>query len=430
MRNFIGILLACFLLFQAVGCASAKKPLTSSGVSHTNAKKESPVKAEPSTRALPAAKKNVLRRRQDTLILNDSVDRLYPLVLKPVYKIALLLPLYLYKTDLSKAEKNAASISQDFYRGFLMGTDTLKHCGINLNIYVLEVDRSKAGRERLKDTLKSLDIDLVIGPLMESEVKKFAPFCSANKINLATPVATLDSCFDKTYYLESNPGPGTYGRNIANLVKKDFADRRSFLVNERTSNDNPIAKEIVAGNIGDSFHVVDYKGKGAITTGALKNLSDKNLVIIPSKNEIFVSSVLAQLQLDTMDREITIVGMYPWLYFKSLEGSVWERFNLHLACPFYVDYSKPEIKTFVGNFRLRYNDEPNEYSFRGFDEIVYYGKMLQKFGKFFQRGFGPARDEGLHTSYHFENYGNCAGYRNTGLHILKFEDYRFIKVDQ
>ena len=405
-----------------LSCASAKKPAYSidPNIKKDNKENSKPVPAT----ALPKAEKK--SSRQD-----DSLDRVYPLIKKDKYNIVLLMPFYLNKEDLSKSEKNTSSISQDYYKGILSGIDSLKKCGANFNLYVMDNNRNWAGMNRLKDTLKSLDIDLVIGPLYEKELKNIVPFCNANKINIVSPFITLDTCFDKTYYMESNPGPESYGKAAGKLVKKSFKNSRVFLVNDKTTAANPAAVSFVDEKIGDSLHVIDYRGKGSVAYNGLKGFVDTNVIFIPSKAQNFLMGISGKIQLlDSLGYESTIIGMYTWLDLKSLEGDLWERHHLHLLVPFFADYSKPEVKSFVIKFREKFNEEPNEYEFRGFDDIMYYGTMISKYGKYFQREFPNAKMNTLNSNFSFERINNCSGYRNTNLHIIKFEDYEFKKVKQ
>ena len=415
-----GVLVSMMIAFTLMlSCASAKKPLSTTApkqeIKKDEVKKSTPFPSTPASR---------LSRKE-----SDSLDRIYPVVNKPMYNIAVLLPFYIDRDEINNAEKNTASISRDYYKGILLGLDSLKKAGAKLNVYAIDNARDAAGLNRLKDTLKSLNIDLVIGPLLESELKKIVPFCNANKINIVSPVTTLDTCFDKTYYLESNPGQSTYGKAAAELIKKDFKDQRIILVNERTTATNPISKAFVAEGMGDSLHVIDYRGKGAVSFTGLKGFTEKTVLFLPSQNEIFLSTVMSKVQLlDTMDYDISVVALYPWLNFKSLEGSIWDKYNFHLLVPFNIDYTNREVKSFVEKFRSKYNEEPNEYGFRGFDDIVFYSSMLFKYGTYFQRSFTNENVQELHASYHFERTDNCSGYKNTGLHIIKFEDYEFKKV--
>ncbi len=362
---------------------------------------------------------------------SDSLEKNYPTTLKNIYNIAILLPFYIDKEDLNKSERNTSSISRDYYKGVLLGIDSIKKTGGNFNVYILDNARDAAGLARLKDTLKNLKIDLVLGPLLESELKKIVPYCNANKINIVSPVATLDTCMDKTYYLESNPGPDSYGAQAAALVQKYFKNQRIIMVNERTLAHNLIGKVFVDKIPKDSLHIIDFKGVGPNTFTGFKGFTEKTVLFLPSKNEIFLSSLMSKLQLlDTMDYEISVIGLYPWLYFKSLEGNVWDHYNLHLLVPFNIDYNNPKVKSFVYKFRNKFNEEPNEYDFRGFDDFIVYAKLLMNHGVYFQKAFANESIESLHGIYHFEQINNCSGYRNTGVHIIKFDDFEFKKIGE
>lgn len=422
---------ALLLIFVLTSCELFRKPRREEPKPKTEQPKEKEpvVEKKPEKKEEPKVKPEKPLRREA-----DSLDRIYPVTMKERYNIALMLPFYLHVKEPSRTQKNHSSVAQDFYKGFLIGADTLKNCGVNLNIHVLDREGDIWKMQRLQDSLRMLDIDLVMGPLLENPVKGMAIFTGDNKINMVSPTAVVDSCFNKTYLLESNPGPEAYGTTAAELIKNRFQGYKVFLMNENVTEANPIAKAFVAGNPNDSLKVVDFFGKGASHYEPDSFFAEKNVFFIPSRSEVFTSALLSKLRI--VQKDITVIGIYPWLYFKSFDGDLWERFNMHILTPFNVDYKNADVKSFVESYRNRYKEEPSEWSFRGYDEIVVYGRLMKQYGKYFQRqliGSNRTIDEIqlLHSPYRFEKLPECnTGFRNRFVHVLEFKEYQLRKESE
>ncbi len=357
---------------------------------------------------------------------SDSLLRLYPVTIKSTYTIDIITPVILEGEE-SKSEKASSNAATDFLRGAMMALEKLKTCGGSFTINLVENNSNKAYPEIL-DVVKSHHPDLVIALVKDKEIVQYSEILGREKINFVSPVTITDSCISNPYYLQSNPGLKSYGESAAELINTGFPDYRITLINDKTTRADPLALAFLSKIHKDSLRIVDCKGKGALTQNTLKSFSpSKNVVFIPSRNEIFTSAILSQLQLDS-SRETVIVGLYTWIGYSSMDAGVWNRFKVHLITPYHIDYGSTKIKTFVNTYRDEYIQEPNEWSFRGFDELLYYGTMLKKFGTYFQLHISEGDNTMLHNRYVFEQKKGCDGLKNSSLQILKFEDYRLQRV--
>ncbi|MCX6352897.1 MAG: ABC transporter substrate-binding protein [Bacteroidetes bacterium] len=357
----------------------------------------------------------------------DSLDILFPVTIKEKYKIALLMPFNLKGDETGAHDKSFPSIGQSFYKGFLMATDSLKKCGMNLEIYVFDVYKNKwYDNKKIRDSLKALDVDLVFGSLTDIEIKPMLKFSEQNKINVVSPAASIDSCFKSNYYFESNPSQSTYGKVAADVVRNGFKDHKIMLLNEYKTASNPMSKAFVEEKLSDSLQVINWNGLPGYSITPRYHFWEDNVIFISSKNEVFVSAILSQLKISAKD--MTIIGLYPWLYFKSQEGEVWQKYNLHLLTPYFVNNKDEDVKNFTTTHREKYNDEPDEWSFRGYDEMLFYGRMMGKYGKYFQRYLSTDNNRTtFHTVYQFEK-NDCSPWRNKTVHVLYFENYEFYKM--
>ena len=111
---------------------------------------------------------------------------------------------------------------------------------------------------------------------------------------------------------------------------------------------------------------------------AVLSPESENLVLGPSNSEAFVSDVVRNLNLlhtnpvDENRRKITLFGLPRWRNFETIEVDYFHRMNLHLSLPYYVDYSREEVKAFLMKYRALYNIEPTPFAFQGYDITRYF----------------------------------------------------------
>jgi hypothetical protein len=155
--------------------------------------------------------------------------------------------------------------------------------------------------------------------------------------------------------------------------------------------------------------------------------ADSNLIIIPSKSEGFVNGILSQIRLDSQN--ITVIAPMQWQFFKSFEGDLWEKFHVHVLSPYFIDYDNPALNNFIRSYRTRYHEEPTVWSFIGYDELVYYGNLLQAYGKYFQVKLVKIETPTMHTMYRLRHSRYGCGWQNEYVNVLKFENYKLNRVE-
>jgi LysM repeat protein len=116
---------------------------------------------------------------------------------KPVYNVALMLPLFLDEVDTLNAENPSPEIYENskslqflpFYEGFRMALDSLEKSGLKIRLYVYDVDKDTVKTRRLlqKPELKSMD--LIFGLLYHRNFQIVAAFAEKNRINIVNPIS-------------------------------------------------------------------------------------------------------------------------------------------------------------------------------------------------------------------------------------------------
>ena len=165
---------------------------------------------------------------------------------------------------------------------------------------------------------------------------------------------------------------------------------------------------------------------------------DTAVFILPSwSNETFIYSFLSRLKLARQpDNYVEVYGMPQWISYERIDYDLLEDLNVHVSSDFFVDPYLQEIGFFRSRFFDRYGTPPRDEAFLGYDVMLYFGRMINKYGTKFQYAFEQDPQQMLHTRFEFERVvqpGRKTGrenapierFENKFVNILKFEDYQF-----
>jgi len=355
----------------------------------------------------------------------DSLYQPFPKTIKSKYVISVFLPLFFDSLHREQNQKTALSVSRDFYKGMMLAADTLKRCGVNLDIHFFDSEKFWT-YQSLKDTILKNHTDLIIGPLLESHIKFMDSLSKTEHINYVSSLQSEEKCNHNEFYLQSGPSSSEEGLAGAMMVKKNLQGRKIFVINDRKTEFSPITEAFTSQFKPEEITVINCRNKGVAALPNPFPYSDSNVVFIPSKSESFVNQIVSKFQVDSQN--ISFVAPMQWQFFKSFEGEIWEKYKVHVLSPYFIDYGNPVLDGFIHNYRVKYQEEPSIWAFIGFDELVFYGNMLHSYGKYFQPNLGDLSTPMLHTTYSLRHSSNGCGWQNEFVNVLDFHNYQLNQV--
>ena len=244
------------------------------------------------------------------------------------------------------------------------------------------------------------NFDLIIGPVEEHNLKIISEFGRDQQIPVVSPFTEMSYLLKNNPYLfQITPSLNIELRNwvkyIADywddtmiLIHNDASfekEKINFLKQElyeqlaiRTYFDDVNIKEVII-NDSVSFDMEQFLAK-----------EDRNIIIIPSTNEAYVSKILTSLFFLLEDYDIKVFGMSNWHKFQSIELEYLHQMEVHYYTSFFVDYKKESVMDFIRKFRNIYGTEPFHVSPRGynlsiygFDLLYYFVTGVYRYGKSF-----------------------------------------------
>ncbi len=356
------------------------------------------------------------------------------------YSIALLLPFSLDQLSLDQlreqnpSKRNRPLVSLGIYEGVLMAIDSLRTRGAGLDLYVYDTHNSADEIRRITAKPEFSQIDLIIGPLFELEIQEAASYARQQGIPIVSPLRKPTGHQRYPSFYAINPGEEELMRLLG--ASMEVSERRSniILVHQNQGEESALCEAFKKG-FSDSFRLAQVRE--LVTTYRLTGLDAQlsgvqpNVLIIPSRDEVFVNALSRRLAGLKSQYDIRVYGLEEWRKFESITPDYFNRIKLHYLTHYWSGI-RPEFRQrFEDVYRERYHALASEYVYCGYDLMLYFGRMLQVYGlNWPESAKMPGRFPGMNDAFRFRPVsGEAAGtdhQSNELLHVVRYQNDEFV----
>lgn len=314
----------------------------------------------------------------------------------------------------------------DFYRGFLMAVDTLKHKGISCEVYTYD-ETSDINSVLAKPMLKHCN--LIVGPFRPADAVSVARFAQENKIYMVAPMSlkSYDLSGNKYVYQVSSPQNFV----MQNVYKKFFDKYSNANVVFINSNDTKSNDEFVGGlkktldGLSYLYHVVEVSDAQGLKDAL--NPEKVNVLVPNSSSEQALKTLLQKLRNQgsaLKDIRIRLFGYPDWQTFISKYGSQAEKYGPTFYTTFFSNPANINVKRFNNNYE-KWFEHPQHNSFPkyaelGFDIAQYFVSGLKQYGSKFSSKT-PVAYEGMQMPLRFVQQGENGGSYNNSVMFVTYK---------
>ena len=375
----------------------------------------------------------------------DSIkcDINQPIDVSRIVNIAVLLPFSLdAKTKYNEKEeqKKVNYLPKpkpfvEFYQGILASLDSLNKLGININLYTYDTKNDTAEVKRIAKELQQKNLNLIIGPAFNSNIKIITKIAEQKQIPLISPFSVIsDKSYTNKYLIQVNTDVELQLENFINNIP-DTANYKYIVIYDDTTKEKPIInkyKKLLYDNNFDSLgsnilfsEVIFENHKKSLDK--FFSVGKNNLIIIPSKNTAFVYDVITRLNLLYEDyKNIYLFGFPYWKNYKDLDYQYLHRLNYQTLSLQHIDYDSSYVKIFIRDFNNVFKAEPSKYSFLGFDIFKYFAVSYAKFGDNTINCLPKYHYKGYSVGFNFVEKDNML--KNKSLFIFQFTPDYNVKI--
>ena len=364
---------------------------------------------------------------------------------------ALVLP---FQLDVAGGQQ---ALMVEYYEGFLLAVDSLKHEGVNINLHVFDTGERTASLDALlaKPELKQMDI--IFGPGHAEHVKPVSDFCQENGIRLVIPFTSKESeVFTNPHIYQINTPQSYLYAQVYKLFADQFAAYNIVFIEindgkDKTDYIKGLKLELDTRGIGHKTIpmpeiVEETKGTGEdkeeiITVPGLTNALDStkhNIIIPTSGTNTALTQLLPLIQLvvrtDEVPYQVHLFGYPEWQKYYNDHLQAFYELDTYFYSSFYTNNLLPSSKAFHNKFRSLFNKEMHltypKYGMLGFDTGYYFLRGLSRYGSKLEENLPKYDIVPVQTGFHFERVNNWGGFINKKVFFVHMtSDHELIKMD-
>ena len=388
-----------------------------------------------------AEKKKVLTATPVSLV--DSFRPVKPK--KNKYNVGLLLPFKLAETEFidvnnlvqSKSNfPNVQSLAVDFLMGFNKAVDSLKSVDFSVQTFLCDVDDKDSSKlESVCNNNEFKTLDLIIGPAYPSGFKDVSEYAKKYNIPVISPFTQQSKIlFKNSMASKVNPSQYTLMESLADYLIDSLKSTASiFIVNNGMVKDlqyikafkqsyNEHLKELNLP-LKDSVREV----RGLAGAKAAHIAGKKNVYILFSNNQVFLTDFITQLAVFADKKDITLAG---WQNVTTQDNIDQDYLN-RLSYTFPSQNNLNNVKAYsnlIRYYQTEMSSDPSDYFFQGFDLGQYYLKNLKTMGPDFVNQLDKLQSEGNYLRFKFYRPDESTGFENKGVYIFKYSNFQLYRT--
>ena len=357
-----------------------------------------------------------------------------------------------------KAKNSRAMKFLQFYEGFMMAVDSLtQQGGMHLDLTVVDVHENVTSAQAAVSQLQNEQIDLIVGPFFSKSFAVVEEFALSRIITIVNPMSERESVIvGAPNVIKLKPSVKTMVGQLSDLIRTQYPKAKVTLISDGNAEDaevvrsleqmldSVVAREVFMSNQ-EMLELIDKEsarrnmGKRKLSTLEVEgqifstkalqenpegtawfenrfqslspeeidafrnNLSSArdNILVAFGKDIVFATKILNTINKSTQKFPIALIGLPRWEEFDNLLVPNLLNMNAIYFDEHFVDYNDSVVLKFVDDFRLKYESEPSNFAFEGFDVGWYFLNSLMSYGSHALGCLPYEHMPLLHTRYYF-----------------------------
>lgn len=353
--------------------------------------------------------------------------------LKDTYQVAVLLP-FLFDGLNNPRGTVRNQFVMSLYHGMQEAVAVLNKNGKKIELLAYDTRRDSTVTAGLLSLPEMKSMDLIVGPLFPVPSKLTSDFCYENHINMIHPLSSSSNV------IGSNPFSFLFQSSIearalaaAQVAIDSIKNKNTMIFYEDNTRDSLSAYTYAQRIMEEGFEVLKIQAVRDTTVRATFDMltrkfervyseekadsirtADPERVIkerrstkekgetefyeeffrikpdsighiyVASSNTLFASNYISAIEIRA--DSTVIIGRGEWRDSESLTLSEMEKLGVYFVDPLYEQKGKYSYQKFRDNYIYKYRMVPNENAKVGYDMMLMLGKMMIKYGSYFQNG--------------------------------------------
>lgn len=309
----------------------------------------------------------------------------------------------------------------EFAEGILNSAEVLRSKGFKVHIYLMDSENDSV--RVLRKLRKYSDYNLIITNETGSVLRQVSQFSlTKNYKLLSCGINTVEVIRTNKNALALLPSSGTQCEMAGRFSSDYFPNAQPITVKTSSPKENERSDLFGKGWLNEHSGLIkkaDFvKGGNAAVTDSISKVKN-NIIFVSTSNEDMVSSLLNSLKLKVADYKLTVVGLPTWQYFQSIDPVLMENCNVHLFNAGFIDYNSEIVNSFRRYFRDKFNTEPSDPAYLGYDALKVAGELFLLNGKSLVNENKTEAIKGIYSDYIFLREDSTQAFENRVIHVYQ-----------
>jgi LysM repeat protein len=334
----------------------------------------------------------------------------------------------------------------EMYQGILLASDTLRMLGLNINLHTYDIKSDTIEITKLIRSGKLADMDLIIGPVYSPNLSIVSEYARNLNIPVVSPVPLMNNSAlvkNPTLFMASS-SLEIAQKALAKKISEYYDNNIVFIHADSLGVDEDVKrfKNLIFNELSYKLPYEEIKFKeflfysrSMFNNDSINRLSQalseqsNNIIIIASEEASVISEVIDIVSGLSRRFNSKVFG-YPVIRdIDRLDHKELFDMDILVYSPYWIDYSKKNVKQFNLNFRKKFHTQPLEksYAWQGYDIAFYFLSGLAMNGKIFIRHPEIHYPDLLQNEYDFKQKAAGDGFENQKLFMVRYtKDYQVL----
>ena len=325
----------------------------------------------------------------------------------------------------------------EYYRGFLMGCDSLKQQGYSIDIHAWNVPADADIRPTLQDA-SIRNCDVIFGPLYTKQVKPLSDFCKGAGIKLVIPFSIWgDEVSRNSEIFQVYQSLDELNNASIDAFISRFGNQHPVFID---CNDSTSKKGIFTFGLrnrlnarGVKYSITNLKSNEELFSKAFSR-TQPNVVVLNTGRSPELTVAIAKLKALVASNPGVVVSLFgytEWLMYTRNNLDNFYKFNTHIPSTFYYNPLSAKTQHLENGYRRWFGLETlyalPKFALMGYDHAQFFIRGLYKYGKAFngtkpQNVYTP-----LQTPLEFKRVGS-GGMQNRAFMLVRYTNDKKIEL--
>lgn len=325
----------------------------------------------------------------------------------------------------------------EYYRGFLMGCDSLKQQGYSIDVHAWNVPADADIRPTLQEA-SIRNCDVIFGPLYTKQVKPLSDFCKGAGIKLVIPFSIWgDEVSRNSEIFQVYQSLDELNNASIDAFISRFGNQHPVFID---CNDSTSKKGIFTFGLrnrlnarGLKYSITNLKSNEELFSKAFSR-TQPNVVVLNTGRSPELTVAIAKLKALVASNPGVVVSLFgytEWLMYTRNNLDNFYKFNTHIPSTFYYNPLSAKTQHLENGYRRWFGLETlyalPKFALMGYDHAQFFIRGLYKYGKAFngtkpQNVYTP-----LQTPLDFKRVGS-GGMQNRAFMLVRYTNDKKIEL--